>query len=93
MLFWPIVIAIGPGFAAVYYDRNVKSFANQHTCERTLPALERNAKRAKEFMTALRQAAGEQMPKVVFKAACVNKQPQQFQRDLQDQGEKAGIEI
>jgi len=25
MLFWPIVIALGPGFVALYYDHDVKA--------------------------------------------------------------------
>jgi hypothetical protein len=24
MLFWPVVIALGPGFAALYYDHDVR---------------------------------------------------------------------
>jgi hypothetical protein len=27
MLFWPIVIALGPGFVVLYYDHDVRSFA------------------------------------------------------------------
>ena len=37
MLFWRVVIALGPGFAALYYDHDVKSFADQNVCEQTLP--------------------------------------------------------
>jgi hypothetical protein len=29
MQFWPIVIALGPGFVALYYDHDVKSFSDQ----------------------------------------------------------------
>jgi hypothetical protein len=54
MLFWPIVIALGPGFVALYYDHDVKSFADQSVCERTHPELEQRARQAKEFVTALR---------------------------------------
>jgi hypothetical protein len=40
MLFWPVVIALGPGFVALYYDHDVKSFADQNVCEQT-PAAQR----------------------------------------------------
>jgi hypothetical protein len=38
MLFWPIVIALGPGFVALYYDHDVKAFDDQGACEQTLHA-------------------------------------------------------
>ena len=52
MLFWPIVIALGPGFVALYYDHDVKSFAEQSVCEQTLPQLKERARQAKEFTSA-----------------------------------------
>jgi hypothetical protein len=58
-LFWPIVIAIGPGFAAVYYDHDVKSFADRGVCEQTLLGLEERARQAKDFMAAVTEAAGD----------------------------------
>ena len=89
MLFWPIVIALGPGFVALYYDRDVKSFADQSVCERTLPELEQRARQAKEFVTALRDAAGDQLPEVTLQLACIDKAPQEFQQDLEERsGEK-----
>jgi hypothetical protein len=89
MLFWPVVIALGPGFAALYYDHDVQSFADRGVCERTLPGLEQRAKEAKDFMTALTEAAGEALPNVVFRRTCIDKTPQEFQRDLQDQADEA----
>jgi hypothetical protein len=89
MLFWPVVIALGPGFAALYYDHDVQSFADRSVCERTLPDLEQRAKEAKDFMTALTEAAGETLPNVVFRRTCIDKTPQEFQRDLQDQADEA----
>jgi len=83
MLFWPVVIALGAGFAALYYEHDVKSFADQNVCERTLPGLEQRAKEAKDFMTALTDAAGDKSSQVVFKLACIDKTPQEFQRELQ----------
>ena len=59
MLFWPVVIALGPGFAALYYDHDVKSFTDQDVCEQTLPELEQRAKEAKDFMNAVTDAAGD----------------------------------
>jgi len=29
MLFWPIVIALGPGFVVLYYDHDVRSFTSK----------------------------------------------------------------
>ena len=83
MLFWPVVIALGPGFAALYYDHDVKSFTDQTACEQTLPDLEQRAKEAKDFMTALTDAAGDRSAQVVFKLACINKTPEEFQKELQ----------
>lgn len=85
MLFWPIVIALGPGFVAVYYDHDVKSFTEQSVCEETLPELGERAKQAKEFMSALSDAAGDQLPDVVLQATCIDKAPADFQRDLESQ--------
>ena len=85
-MFWPIVIAFGPGFAAVYYDHDVKSFADRSVCEQTLPGLEERARQAKDFMAAVTEAAGEQRPSVVYRPACIDKTPQQFQRDLETDG-------
>jgi hypothetical protein len=90
MLFWPVVIALGPGFAALYYDHDVKSFADQNTCEQTLPQLEQRAKEAKDFMSALTDAAGDKASEVVFQLACIDKTPEEFQHELhsmQDQGD------
>jgi hypothetical protein len=87
-LFWPIVIAFGPGFAAVYYDHDVVPIADRSVCEQALPALEAKAKRTTDFMAALSEAAGDQMPSVVYRPVCIDKTPQQFQRDLEDQGKE-----
>jgi hypothetical protein len=89
MLFWPVVIALGPGFAALYYDHDVRSFPDRGVCEQTLAGLEQRAKQEKEFMTALTEAAGEALPGVVFQRTCIDKTPQEFQRDLQDQADDA----
>ncbi|HWW37332.1 MAG TPA: hypothetical protein VNZ23_19125 [Xanthobacteraceae bacterium] len=82
MLFWPVVIAFGPGFAAIYYDHDVKSFTDQDVCERTLPELEQRAKEAKDFMNAVTDAAGDKNSEVVFQLARIDKTPQEFQREL-----------
>jgi len=82
MLFWPIVIALGPGFAALYYDHDVKAFTDQAACERTLPDLERRAKATKDFMDAVTDAAGDKSADVVFQRACIDKTPQEFQHEL-----------
>ena len=82
MLFWQVVIALGPGFAALYYDHDVKSFADQNVCEQTLPDLEQRAKEAKDFMNAVTDAAGDKSAEVVFQLACIDKTPQEFQREL-----------
>ena len=58
MLFWPVVIALGPGFAALYYDHDVKSYIDQSACEQTLPELGQRAKAAKDFINAITDAAG-----------------------------------
>jgi hypothetical protein len=87
-LFWPIVIAFGPGFAAVYYDHDARSFADRSVCERTLPGLEKRAKLAKDFMAAMTEAAGNQTPSIVYRPACIDKTPQQFQRDLETEGKE-----
>jgi hypothetical protein len=60
MLFWPIAIALGPGFVALYCDHDVKSFGDQSVCEQTLPELEKRARQTKEFMSTLSEAAGSQ---------------------------------
>jgi hypothetical protein len=82
MLFWPVVIAFGPRFAAIYYDHDVKSFTDQDVCERTLPELEQRAKEAKDFMNAVTDAAGDKNSEVVFQLARIDKTPQEFQREL-----------
>jgi hypothetical protein len=82
MLFWPIVIALGPGFAALYYDHDVKAFTDQVACEQTLPDLERRAKATKDFMDAVTDAAGDKSADVVFQLACIDKTPQEFQHEL-----------
>ena len=82
MLFWPVVIALGPGFAALYYDHDAKSFADQNVCEQPLPELEQRAKEAKDFMNAVTDAAGDKSAEVVFQLACIDKTPQEFQREL-----------
>jgi hypothetical protein len=82
MLFWPVVIAFGPGFAALYYDHDVKSFTDQDVCEQTLPELEQRAKEAKDFMNAVTDAAGDKNSEVVFQLARIDKTPQEFQREL-----------
>jgi hypothetical protein len=66
MLFWPIVIALGPGFVALYYDHDVKSFADQSMCEQTVSILEERARRAKELVSALSEAAGDQLRQVTL---------------------------
>jgi hypothetical protein len=83
MLFWPVVIALGPGFTALYYDHDVKSFTDQEACEQTLPELEQRAKEAKDFMNAITDAAGHEASQVVFRLACIDKTPQEFQQELQ----------
>jgi hypothetical protein len=82
MLFWPVVIALGPGFAALYYDHDVKSFTDQTVCEQTLPGLEQRAKEAKDFMNAVTDAAGDKSAEVVFQLTCIDKTPQEFQHQL-----------
>jgi hypothetical protein len=74
--------SLGPGFAALYYDHDVKSFTDQDVCERTLPELEQRAKEAKDFMNAVTDAAGDKNSEVVFQLACIDKTPQEFQREL-----------
>jgi hypothetical protein len=85
MLFWPIVIALGPGFVALYYDHDVKSFAEQSVCEQTLPQLKERARQAKEFTSALSEAAGDRLRQVTLQLVCIDKTPQQFQQDLEEQ--------
>jgi hypothetical protein len=90
MLFWPVIIALGPGFAGLYYDHDVTSFTDQSACEQTLPALERRAKEAKDFMSALTDAAGDKRSEVVFQLACIDKTPEEFQhemRSMEDPGD------
>jgi hypothetical protein len=88
-MFWPIVIALGPGFVAVYYDHDVKSFSDRSVCEQTLLGLEERARKANDFMAAVTEAAGDQKPSVVYRPACIDKTPQQFQRDLEDEGKES----
>jgi hypothetical protein len=85
MLFWPIVIALGPGFVALYYDHDVKSFSDQSVCEQTLPELEKRARQTKEFMSALSEAAGSGLSEVTLQLACIDKAPLEFQQDLEEQ--------
>jgi hypothetical protein len=85
MLFWPIVMAFGPGFVALYYDHDVKSFDDQGACERTLPELEQRARQAKEFMSALAEAAGDELAAITWQLTCIDKTPQEFQQHLEEQ--------
>ena len=85
MLFWPIVIALGPGFTALYYDHDVQSFSEWSACERELPKLEERAKQAKDFLTALSKAAGSDNSQIEFALVYIDKTPQEFQRDLENQ--------
>ena len=85
MLFWPIVIALGPGFVALYYDHDVKSFGDRNVCEQTLPELEKRARKTKEFMNALSEAAGSELSEVTLQLACIDKAPREFQQDLEEQ--------
>ena len=82
MLFWPIVIALGPGFVALYYDHEVKSYTDQSTCEQTPPELGQRAKEAKDFINAITDAAGNRSAEIVFQFDCIDKTPQDFQREL-----------
>ncbi len=82
MLFWPVVIALGPGFVALYYDHDVKSYAEQSACEQTLPELSQRAKQAKDFINAITDAAGNRSAEIVFQLDCIDKTPQDFQREL-----------
>jgi hypothetical protein len=82
VFFWLIVIALGPGFVALYYDHDVKSFTNQTACEDTLPELEQRAKAAKEFINSITDAAGKESAKIVFQLTCIDKTPQDFLREL-----------
>jgi hypothetical protein len=85
MLFWPVVVALGPGFVALYYDHDVKSFTNLTVCEQTLPELEQRARQAKEFASALKEAAGDRLRQVTWQLMCVDKTPHEFQQDLEEQ--------
>jgi hypothetical protein len=85
MLFWPIVMAFGPGFVALYYDHDVKSFDDQGACERTLPELEQRARQAKEFMSALAEAAGDELAAITWQLRCIDKTPQEFRQHLEEQ--------
>jgi hypothetical protein len=82
LLFWPVVIVVGAGFVALYYDHDVKPFTDQSACEQTLPELEQRAKEAKEFINAIKDAAGNTSAEIVFQVDCIDKPPQDFQRDL-----------
>ena len=87
MLFWPILLALGPGFAAVYYDHDVKPFARQTVCERTLSSLAKHAKQERKFMTAVRKSAGKTLPEVRFYPACIDRTPQEFEDELKNRHE------
>ncbi len=82
MLFWPVVIALGPGFVALYYDHDVKSYTDQGACEQTLPELGQRAKETKDFIDAISGAAGKRSAEIVFQLDCIDKTPQEFQREL-----------
>ena len=82
MLFWPVVIALGPGFVALYYDHDVKSYIDQSACEQTLPELGQRAKEEKDFINAITDAAGNRCAEIVFQLDCIDKTPQDFQREL-----------
>jgi hypothetical protein len=87
MLFWPIVLALGPGFVAVYYDHDVSPFARQAACERTLSRLTRHAKQESKFVTALRKSAGAALSEVKFYPACIDRRPQEFEDELKNRNE------
>ena len=87
MLFWPIVIALGPGFVALYYDHDMKAFDDQSACEQTLPGLEQRARQAKEFMGALGEAAGDQSSAIKWQLTCIDKTPQEFEQHLEEQAD------
>ena len=36
------------------------------------------------MLTALREAAGDQLPEVTLQLACIDKAPQEFQQDLEE---------
>jgi hypothetical protein len=82
LLFWPVVIALGPGFVALYYDHDVKSYAEQTACEQTLPELSQRAKQARDFVNAITEAAGNRSAEIVFQLDCIDKTPQDLQREL-----------
>jgi hypothetical protein len=67
---------------ALLRSRREVSFADQNVCEQTLPDLEQRAKEAKDFMNAVTDAAGDKSSEVVFQLACIDKTPQEFQREL-----------
>lgn len=93
MLFWPVVIALGPGFVALYYDHDVKSFDDQSACEQTLPGLEQRARQAKEFMKALGEATDDQLSTIKWQLTCIDKTPQEFQQHLEEKAGKAGADL
>ena len=93
MLFWPVVIALGPGFVALYYDHDVKSFDDQSACEQTLPGLEQRARQAKEFMKALGEATDDQLSTIKWQLTCIDKTPQEFQHHLEEKAGQAGANL
>jgi len=87
MLFWPIVLALGPGFVAVYYDHDLKPFARQTVCERMLSRVEKRAKQERKFMAAVRKSAGKALSEVRFYTACIDRTPQEFEDELKNRNE------
>jgi hypothetical protein len=53
-------------------------------CEQTLPELEQRARQAREFESALKEAAGDRL-RLTWQLMCVDKTPQDFQQDLEEQ--------
>jgi hypothetical protein len=47
-----------------------------------LPKLEQRAKEAKDFVNAIKDAAGNKSAEIVFQLHCIDKTPQDFQREL-----------
>jgi hypothetical protein len=91
LLFWPIVIALGAGFVALCYDHDVKPFLDQSACEQTLPELEQRAKEAKDLINTIKDAAGNKSAEIVFQLDCIDKTPQDFQRELNSLQEGAAV--
>jgi hypothetical protein len=60
----------------------VKPFTDQSACEQTLPELEKRAKEAKDFMNAIKDAAGNKSAEIVFQLDCIDMTPQDFRSEL-----------